>query len=398
MNKFIWINIIMIFLVIPLISAAHYIVGIVENAKDSISANGKTVMLWNPLENMNDNVTDIVGPGGNSGVSNIYMIDCELLSNGCNVSNILSLKVINNGDNYLSDVKNISITGAGFDVVENLSLNSPPVIESVSVDDDVTLNPNEIDLSPAVTKEITCRAIVMDYEGDNSIINASAMFFDNVLSNYGNGNDNNEHYSNDTCIINYEYGGLNQVEVNCTFQVWYYANSQNWNCTINVTDNLSISSYGSDLTFVNPLLALGVDSPVSFGNIDANGVSNEVELNVTNYGNVKINLSLSGYGFKENDGNAMNCTLGLVKNISIENQKYNLTHSNEDALSLSQFIGNYTNLTSSPKIKKFNLNYRQEEITNEAINSTYWRIYVPTGVAGTCQGNIIFGAVESNED
>jgi len=33
-----------------------------------------------------------------------------------------------------------------------------------------------------------------------------------------------------------------------------------------------------------------------------------------------------------------------------------------------------------------------KNVVNDAINSTYWRIYVPLGVAGTCQGNIVFGA------
>ena len=32
---------------------------------------------------------------------------------------------------------------------------------------------------------------------------------------------------------------------------------------------------------------------------------------------------------------------------------------------------------------------------NEAQNRTYWRIYVPLGVAGTCQGNIVFGGRKS---
>ena len=30
---------------------------------------------------------------------------------------------------------------------------------------------------------------------------------------------------------------------------------------------------------------------------------------------------------------------------------------------------------------------------DDAINATYWRIYVPKGVAGTCSGNIVFGAI-----
>jgi len=109
------------------ISAAHYIVGIVQDSRDGQAfANNHEVILWNPLESINDNLTDIIGPFGNSGVDNFYMIDCELLNKGCNISSILSLSVLNNGDGYISYTKNITITGAGFDIVENLTLNSPP--------------------------------------------------------------------------------------------------------------------------------------------------------------------------------------------------------------------------------------------------------------------------------
>jgi len=64
-------------------------------------------------------------------------------------------------------------------------------------------------------------------------------------------------------------------------------------------------------------------------------------------------------------------------------------------MNLSEFEKKYVNLTSSPNVKKFNLDYRKNDLTNDAINVTYWRIYVPLGVSGNCQGNIIFGAVQA---
>lgn len=97
----------------------------------------------------------------------------------------------------------------------------------------------------------------------------------------------------------------------------------------------------------------------------------------------------------EGDGLSMNCTLGSVGNISINYERYNLTSSIAGDLSLGDFEANYSNLTSTSVVREFNLNYRQNDAVNEAINSTYWRIYVPTGVAGSCSGNIIFGATQS---
>ena len=77
--------ILMVFLALPLVNAAHYITGIVNNARDGTGADGRIVVLWNPVNGMNDNLTDIIGPNGNSGANNIYMIDCEMLDNGCDV-------------------------------------------------------------------------------------------------------------------------------------------------------------------------------------------------------------------------------------------------------------------------------------------------------------------------
>jgi len=127
-------------------------------------------------------------------------------------------------------------------------------------------------------------------------------------------------------------------------------------------------------------------------------LTDESAIEVINYGNVKINLSLSGYAFEENDGYAMNCSEGDIRNISIENEKYNLTQSNVGDISLTEFESKYKNLTSYPVVNEFNLDYRNDDLTNNAINSTYWRIYVPSGISGNCQGNIVFGAVQAPGD
>jgi len=87
--------------------------------------------LWNPNIGTSDNLTDIIGINGNSYANNIYMIDCELLTNGCEIGNTLTLKVINNGDNYVSEKKNVSVTGFGYDFVNNISINSPPTTNLV---------------------------------------------------------------------------------------------------------------------------------------------------------------------------------------------------------------------------------------------------------------------------
>ncbi|RMD45311.1 hypothetical protein D6829_02600 [Candidatus Pacearchaeota archaeon] len=122
-----WIAVLGVFLVmISISSAAHFIVGRVNDALDGTSANGRTIVLWNPANGMSDNLTDTVGPSGNSGVSNTYMIDCELLQTPCKVGDGLRVKIFDSGDGYVTDLGKVNVTGAGFDIVPNLTLNSPP--------------------------------------------------------------------------------------------------------------------------------------------------------------------------------------------------------------------------------------------------------------------------------
>jgi len=273
--------------------------------------------------------------------------------------------------------------------------NVGPEVLSVSIDNDAT----SVILIANSTKLVNCEALVRDWNNDSDISTVIAEFFN---SSFGLVDDNNNHYTNNNCSINRTFGTWHGVSdtnytalANCSFFVWYYANPGDWNCTVTVNDSLNWNASGSDNISVAELLAISLPTDINYGTVNSTYVSNENITNVTNVGNVKINLSSSGYAFNESDGLAMNCTLGSIKNISIYYEKFNLTTSTAGTLSLTQFEGNYVNLTSSPVVKRFSLDYRQNDTINEATNSTYWRIYVPLGVAGTCQGNIVFGATKA---
>lgn len=272
-------------------------------------------------------------------------------------------------------------------VITNLTVgNVFPEFSNVTIE----ANASSMALTPNTSRVVYCSGLVTDYNGWQDVNHSIGVFFDIANSSYLNPDDNNDHYTNSSCSITAD--GTYTAWVNCSFNVWYYANPGNWNCTLWVNDTKNKTGYGSDTISVSSLLALGLPDFIYYGEVNATEVSEENITNVTNYGNVKINLSLSGYGFRVNDGNAMNCTLGAIKNISINQEKYNLTASNPGVLDLQQLISNYTNLTSAPVVKHYNLDYRKNDTFNEAINASYWRIYVPLGVAGTCQGNIVFGA------
>ncbi len=296
---------------------------------------------------------------------------------------------------YLSPIAFGEI-GGNATVVTQLQVGEvAPEVLNVSIDNDAS----NIVLVANDTKLVTCEALIRDFNNDSDFSNVYAEFFN---SSWGGADDNNEHYTNYSCSINTSFGTWHGIDdtiytalANCTFEVWYYANPGVWNCTVVVNDTSNWNGTGSDDIIMSELLAVGLPDVVNYGTVNATYVSDEREINVTNFGNVEIDLALSGYAVTEGDGLAMNCTLGSIKNISIEYEKYNLTTSIPGVLSLSEFEANYTNLTSTPVTREFNLDYRQNDAVNDVINGTYWRIYVPVGVAGSCQGNIVFGAVKS---
>ncbi|RMD45948.1 hypothetical protein D6829_00750 [Candidatus Pacearchaeota archaeon] len=303
---------------------------------------------------------------------------------------------------FLSDVSRLVVAGVdspNVTVGTKMSIrNVEPEVLNVSINDG-----NPITLIPNSTKKVSCIAIVADYDGDVDISSVNATFYDPQVSFDKDTDDNNYHYTNSSCSVNLSYGTYNgyaddsyRALANCTFDVWYYADAAQWTCNVSVFDLSGGSGRGVGNENISQLLALGLPDSIDYGVVNATSVSEENQTNVTNYGNVIINLSLEGYAVTQGDGYAMNCTYGSVQNISVQYEKYNLTNSNPGTLNLTQFEANYTNLTSSAVVKFFNLTVRQNDTQNEISKPTYWRIYLPKGVAGNCTGHIVFGATTAS--
>lgn len=290
------------------------------------------------------------------------------------------------------------VAGVGEDNVTVVTLldigNTFPEILNVTINDDS----GTIDLTANSTSTVSVYVIARDFNGEGDIANITAEFFDTSASAYGSADDNNNHYTNNTCVIDYSYGTIYEANATCTFDLQYYANNATWNATVLVTDNSSFTGLGSGIATVNTLLAFALPNTIDYGEVNATEVSPEVMANVTNAGNVELNLTLTGYAVSEGDGLAMNCSLGTVQNISIEYERYNVTSSTPGSINYTQFVINYTNLTAAPVFQPFNLPQRQSDVAPflDDTNGTFWRIYVPIGVAGSCSGNIIFGAVQGS--
>jgi len=204
----------LIALAMPFVSAAHYVVGIVNEARDGASANGRSVVLWNPIVGINDNQTDIIGIGGNSGIDNVYMIDCELLSNSCSIGNILKVKVLDNGDGRTSYDASVTVTGAGYDVAPELTLNSFPNSSLISPTNHANMSSSD------------------------TVFNCSATDLDSNLDNvtlYGNWSGG--WHANETISIS---GGSSYGVFTKQIPEGNYI----WNCL--VSDNLSLSTFSNN--------------------------------------------------------------------------------------------------------------------------------------------------------
>ncbi|MCW8965911.1 MAG: hypothetical protein OQK82_04375 [Candidatus Pacearchaeota archaeon] len=366
-------------------SAEHFILGEVEDALDGESVEGHVVVLWNAENGISDNLTYVID------FNNNFSFDCENLVGGCKVNDELHLKVFNQGDNYVSEEVAVVVSGGGEDLVESFRLNSPLDSLFFLVDDDINISVGEIDLAAGYTRFVECEGVFEDLDGD-AISNVSAEFFSSS-SFFGDMDDNNFHYSNQSCFVNSSYGE-NLSMIVCGFDVWYYAESDEWQCKVSASDGIVEVAF-NNFSFVNELLSLEVPSSVDFGVVNPNSVSNEAVINISNFGNVEINLSIYGYAEEEGDGYAMNCGVGKVP---VGYKKYNFTSSNIGVIDYEIFDYFYQNLTDVSTIRRFDLDFRKNDLVQDAIGFTYWRVFLPKGVDGTCVGNIVFSAVRSSED
>ncbi|MGV8152528.1 MAG: hypothetical protein ACP5OG_05595 [Candidatus Nanoarchaeia archaeon] len=273
-----------------------------------------------------------------------------------------------------------------------------PEVINVSIDN----NAASIVLAANSTKTVYCNAIALDYNGDNDITNAKAELYHALTSSHGGVDSNNSHYTNLSCNITYTFGTWNGYNddgynalVNCTFDMLYYSNPGEWRCAVVVNDSYGFNASGTDNSSVSDLLAVGLPNSINYGRVNVTTSSDEVSVDVINYGNVMINLSLSGYARTVGDGYAMNCSQGVNPNISIYYEKYNVSDSNPGVFTLEQLENIYSNLSSSVIVRKFNLDYKKTNDEAVVFDSTYWRMYLPRGAAGNCSGKIVFGATKS---
>ncbi|MGV8085991.1 MAG: hypothetical protein ACP5N1_00015 [Candidatus Woesearchaeota archaeon] len=260
--------------------------------------------------------------------------------------------------------------------------NAKPEVLNVTIYESANFSLRNITVNAGSFKTIFCNATVRDWNGFNDIVYVNASLWHMFTSFSDSSDDNNTHYTNSSCVLNSSISSTVGFYV-CSFDVWYYSNNGTWACNVSTLDTLNKTGSGFNTTIFYPVYSLNVTDGVNFGNVAVEDYSLDVDANVTNLGNMAINLSVEGYGSRRGDGLAMNCSLS--GNITVSNERF--------ALSSGVAFGSKTSLASTSVLVSDLTMPKQTLHNTYIVNSTYWQLYIPPNPAGNCTGYVIFTAL-----
>jgi len=255
-------------------------------------------------------------------------------------------------------------------------------ITSIMVDDGITFPIDQIDLQAGTTKSVYCNMTVVDSASYTRIQGVNATFY-SFTTTYGAADDNRTHYTNGSCA--FITGAGQSADYVCVFNVWHFAVNGTWNCT-GFARGTYVTTNATNSTAVNQLFALNIStSVIDYSNLQANETSQNVTVNISNVGNMPMNISVYGFG---GDDEAIGTGLSMIcqiNNISIAFERFS-TDSTIDYNSKNQ-------LSSTPQ--GLGLTILSKTIVDEIkTNSTYWQFLVPpqANASGQCNGSVVFMA------
>jgi len=232
---------------------------------------------------------------------------------------------------------------------------------------------SNIFLSAGTVIQADCNASMTDADGFGNISEVVGLLYRND-SHPGNPLDNNNHYANSSCFTS---GSGNDLNVTCSFSLWYYSDPGTWICNISGYDGTNNSNWTN--FEIMSLVAMDA-TPLSYhngsdGSIDLGNLSAVALMNISNLGNTDISIELSGSN--------LSCDIGSV---NVSNQRYsngsNITYPTASVLTAAA-----TNITGLIVPQRTN-------DTVSSLGNLYWLLMMPVaGVAGTCNGTISLNAV-----
>jgi len=259
----------------------------------------------------------------------------------------------------------------------NITVKLLPVIQFISLDD-FLLPDGDIILSAGYTRNVNCSAVIFDPEGISDIRNVTARFY-YYLNKSSDSDDNNTHYSNNNCTL--ASNTSVNATFNCGFNILYYANNGTWICNLTVYNNYSNNASTNISNYLQPLYALNVTDGVEFSNVPANSPSGNITVNITNFGNMDVNVSIQGYALVIGDNKGMNCSDGSTINIT------NIRFSTNNTANFQQ------KTPMNGAIQQLKLQVKKQTNGTQIFNTTYWQITPDPGVMNRiCNGSIIFNS------
>jgi hypothetical protein len=269
------------------------------------------------------------------------------------------------------------------------------VTESMPEIMNITCNSgNSVLLMPGGQQNVTCVIQLRDFNGGNTIngtggsgVNASYFYY--FLNKSDDPDDNNVHYTNNSCTLNGTDNGW-YINWTCSFMPWYYANNGSWFINVSVHDRYHSTSYnvsGTGNFTISALYAINVTDTINFGDMAVGDTSaNPIQANITNFGNMRLNITVYGFGGENRT---------LYANYSMICDQRNLT-SNVERYSINQsdlWSGMTPINNTAVTIQAFNIVQRTNDL-EPVVNSTYWRLYIDpaSNPYGTCNGTVVFGA------
>ncbi len=289
-----------------------------------------------------------------------------------------------------------SITMFSFDVIGDINnrttLTEVNVTNTAPILFHVEISPSTVDLVPGSTTQVNCTGYVEDMNGWADVKGANATLYD---ESYGMGDGltfgNSFRYNLTGCGCSQLESELYNATCVCSFDVWYYANNGTWQCNMTVEDNYGLkSTLNSSGATVNTVIGIYTGSSINYGNLSVTEYSAEKILNISNFGNVNINVSLRAFGGTSDRNNPTNssmmCETGIM---DLGYQRY----AKEPGLGW-ELMTEITNTTTI--IPEYTLPVRTNDTSHQQdTNNTYWMVYVPVGVSGRCNGTIEFWATQT---
>jgi hypothetical protein len=263
---------------------------------------------------------------------------------------------------------------------------SQPTISAVVINSGTSIN-----LTEGGLRNVVCNVTIVNYNGLEDTEKVNGTFFRNNgtdADGYGvyGSQDNNSRYHNANCSYNATIAAFTYSYL-CDFNVTYYAFNGTWNCTAWANNTLNRPTNGTAQISIYPLFAINVTATMDFGNLSVLDTSGMNTANITNFGNMPINMTVYGYGNTTNASghdNAFNCPSG--SNISISNLRYTIQG---NAVAWDSM----TALTSGPKLIN-DVSISKQSTDQMQWNTTYWKLYVPPNPFGLCNGTIVFEAIQ----